>query len=353
MVAKADAPSVAAGDRREVVLLAGAGYAAVEPDYLGLGLGPGHHPYLDLESETAASMDMLRATQVVASRAHRRLEPTIMVTGFSQGGQAAMALARALQQGAGPHLRLGAVAAISGPYDLEHAELPAALDGSLNPKLVAFYLGYWVTAMNRFHHLYTDPGQVFRAPYDKTVPRLYDGLHSDLQVFNGVPASPQRLFTRAFLRRLAHPRGEILRLVRADDATCTSWVPHVPARLYAASGDTQVAYLNSVHCQRALAAHGRHVPLIDVGNVDHFPSEHRALPRALRWFERLQPLNPRRNAQPRYTSLTRAHRLATGHPGNEPGWPCALGGAGGSTNPQWAPFRWLGPWSCSPRAGTR
>jgi len=203
---------VAAGDRREVVLLAGVGYAAVEPDYLGLGVGPGHHPYLDLESETTASVDMLRSTQVVASRAHRRLEPTIMVTGFSQGGQAAMALARALQQGAGPHLHLGAVA-----------------------------------------------------------------------------ASPPRLFTRSFLRRLAHPRGEILRLVRADDTTCTSWVPHVPARLYAASGDTQVAYLNSVHCQRVLAAHGRHVSLIDVGNVDHFPSEHRALPRALRWFERLQP----------------------------------------------------------------
>jgi hypothetical protein len=289
MVAKADAPSVAAGDRREVVLLAGAGYAAVEPDYLGLGLGPGHHPYLDPQSETTASVDMLRAARLVASREHRRLDSTVMVAGFSEGGQAAMALARALQQGAVPHLRLGAVAAISGPYDLQHAQLPAALDGSLNPKFAAFYFGYWVTAMNRFHHLYTDPSQVFRAPYDKTVPRLFNGLHSDLQVLDGLPASPQQLFTHAFLQKLAHPRGEILRLVRADDTTCTSWVPHVPARLYAASGDTQVAYLNSVHCQRALAAHGRHVPLIDVGNVDHFPSEHRALPRALRWFERLQP----------------------------------------------------------------
>jgi len=289
MVAKADAASVAAGDRREVVLLAGAGYAAVEPDYLGLGLGPGHHPYLDPESETTASVDMLRAARVVASREHRRLDATIMVTGFSEGGQAAMTLARALQQGAAPHLHLGAVGTISGPYDLQYAQLPAALDGSLNPKFAAFYLGYWVTAMNRFHHLYTDPAQVFLAPYDTTVPRLYNGLHSDLQVLNGLPASPQQLFTRAFLGKLAHPAGEILRLIRADDTTCTSWIPHVPARLYAASGDTQVTYLNSVHCQRALAAHGRRVPLINVGNVDHFPSEHRALPRILRWFEQLQP----------------------------------------------------------------
>ena len=289
MVAKADAASVAPGDRGEVVLIAGAGYAAVEPDYLGLGAGPGHHPYVDPVSEATASVDMLRAVKVVAAHERRRLDPTILVTGFSQGGQAAMATARALQQGAGGHLRLGAVAAISGPYDLLRVELPAGLDGTLNPKDMTFYLGYWVTSMNRFHHLYTDPGQVFRAPYDTTVPRLYNGYHSDHQVYVGIPASPEQLFTPAFLNQLAHPRGEMLRLLRADDTTCTSWMPHVPVRLYAAHADTQVAYLNSVHCQRALATHGLHVPLIDVGNVDHFPSEHLALPRVVRWFEELQP----------------------------------------------------------------
>jgi len=289
MVAKADAPSVAASDRAEVILLAGAGYAAVEPDYLGLGLGPGHHPYMDPASEATASVDMLRAAQVVASREHRRLNPKIMVTGFSQGGQAALALARALQQGAAGQLRLGAVAAISGPYDLLHAEFPAALNGTLNPKDMTFYLGYWVTAMNRLHHLYTNPGQAFRAPYDNTVEQLFNGRHSDLQVLSGLPASPRQLFTRTFLKRLAHPRGEILRLLRADDTTCTTWTPHAPARLYAAHADTQVSYLNSIHCQRALDAHGPHIPLIDVGNVDHFPSGHLAAPRVVRWFEHLQP----------------------------------------------------------------
>ena len=289
MVAKADAPSVAASDRVEVILLAGAGYAAVESDYLGLGLGPGHHPFMDPVSESTASVDMLRAAQAVASRQNRRLNSKIMVTGFSQGGQAAMALARTLQHGAGPRLHLGAVAAISGPYDLQYAELPAALDGTLNPKTSTFYLAYWVTAMNRLHYLYADPAEAFRAPYDKTIEQLYNGLHSDLQVRNGIPASPQELFTRTFIQRLSSPRGEILRLLRADDTTCTSWVPHVPVRLYAARGDTEVTYLNSRHCQRALDAHGLRVPLINVGNVDHFPSEHLALPRVVRWFERLLP----------------------------------------------------------------
>jgi hypothetical protein len=283
MVAKADAPSVAATDRGEVTMFAGAGYAAVEPDYLGLGLGPGAQPYLDPAAETTASVDMLRAARTVAAREHRRLASRILLTGFSEGGQAAMALGRALQQGAIRNMLPGAVSPVSGPYDLLDAQLPAALSRSrpLNPKLAAFYLAYWVVATNQFHHLYTSPRQVFRAPYDKTVPELDNGRHSDLQVLAGLPASPQQLFTTAFLR--------LLRLFRADDTTCTTWVPRVPVRLYAARADTQVSYQNSVDCQRALTAHGHAVPLTNLGRLDHFPSEHAALPRVLAWFEQLQP----------------------------------------------------------------
>src|SRR5579875_191441 len=48
MAGKSEAPSVDDhGKSSEGLLLASAGYAAVEPDYLGLGLGPGHHPYLN------------------------------------------------------------------------------------------------------------------------------------------------------------------------------------------------------------------------------------------------------------------------------------------------------------------
>jgi hypothetical protein len=291
MVARSDAPSVSAGDRREAAMFAGAGYAAVEPDYLGLGLGPGHQPYLDPAAETSASADMLRAAGTVAAREHRRLARRVLVTGFSEGGQAAMALGRALQRGAVPNLRLGAVAPVSGPYDVLGAQLPASLSssGPLNPKFAAFYLAYWVVSSNWFHPLYTSPQQVFRAPYATTVPGLEDGRHSDDQVLAALPASPRQLFTTAFLRQLEHPAGELLRLIRADDVTCASWLPRVPVRLYAAHADTQVSYQNSVNCQAALRAHGRAVPLTDLGALDHFPSERAGLRRVLAWFERLQP----------------------------------------------------------------
>ena len=45
------------------------------------------------------------------------------------------------------------------------------------------------------------------------------------------------MFTPAFLRRLAHPRGALLRAVRAYDTTCTGWRPDAPVRLFAARDD--------------------------------------------------------------------------------------------------------------------
>lgn len=286
MLDKQDAPSTSADDRAEVTLFGGAGYAAVEPDYLGLGLGPGRHPYMDPVSEATASVDMLAAASAVATGSGHRLDPRVLVAGFSQGGQAAMALSRALQGGADPRARLAAVAGISGPYDIEHAEAPAALDGhTLDPRIAAFYLGYWVTAQNRYYHFYGDPAQAFQAPYDKTAENLFDGYHADTNVINAVPADPQELFTPQFIQRLAHPAGSILAAERAADTTCTTWTPRVPVHLYAADDDHQVTNLNSKLCAQALTSRGADVSLIDLGPLDHFPSEKAALPTVVTWFE--------------------------------------------------------------------
>ncbi|GES32808.1 hypothetical protein San01_52960 [Streptomyces angustmyceticus] len=64
---RGDAPSVAKGpDRAVSVLYASAGRAALAPDYLGLGAGPGRHPYMDARSGASASLDLLRAARSAA-----------------------------------------------------------------------------------------------------------------------------------------------------------------------------------------------------------------------------------------------------------------------------------------------
>jgi dienelactone hydrolase len=288
VVARSDAPSfyTESDGRLAGLAAASAGFAAVAPDYLGLGAGPGPHPFLHAASEATASVDLLRASLTIAARHGRRLDPQVFVTGFSQGGQAAMALGRVLQQGADPRFSLGALAPVSGTYDVAGAELPAIFSGQITPLSATYYLPYLLLAWNRIYHLYRQPSQAFRAPYDQTMPIPYDGYHTSDQVTAGDAPTLSALLTPEFLGLLQHPAGALLRGLRINDATC-DWQPHVPVRLYAASGDRDSVIANAWHCQAALRAHGADVPVIDVGPVDHNNSLALALPKLLAWFQQL------------------------------------------------------------------
>jgi pimeloyl-ACP methyl ester carboxylesterase len=269
------------GDREAAELFASAGYAAVAPDYLGLGTGPGDHPYMDLASEVTASADILNASRELTEREGITLDPHVLVTGFSQGGPAAMGFARAIQEGrAGPYWRLGAVAPISGPYDVQNAEIPALLRNELNPESEVLYISFWTVAMNRLYHFYGNPAEVFQQPYAAIVEGLYDGDHTEQEILSALPGSPSALLTTQYIARLQHPTGSLLRAMTQGDDSC-DWHPYAPTQIYAADGDDGVAFANSQQCQAALAVHGDHVRLVDVGDVDHNTSAELSVPQVL------------------------------------------------------------------------
>jgi pimeloyl-ACP methyl ester carboxylesterase len=290
LVLKGDAPSTngtSRPDRAQAMMFAAAGYAAVAPDYLGLGKGPGRHPYTHAPTEVSVSADLLQAARTVAGRQHRTLDRKVLVTGFSEGGHAAMALGKALQVGKVPHFGLGALAPVSGPYDVQHAETPAGLDGRVSPQNAVFSFAYWVTSMNRVYHLYRKPAEAFQEPYAGVVKQLFDGHHDEAAIAEALPPTPRQLMTPAFVTWARQPTGALLRAMQESDGTCT-WKPRVPVRLYAASGDKNVPIQNARNCQAALGGAG--VPLTDLGaNVDHSGSVRAALPQILNWFEQLAP----------------------------------------------------------------
>ncbi|WP_433176583.1 alpha/beta hydrolase family protein [Actinoallomurus sp. CA-150999] len=287
LVLKTDAPSTDGStrpDRARAMAFAADGYAAVAPDYLGLGEGPGRHPYTHAPTEVSASADLLRAARTLAARDHRSLDGRVLVTGFSQGGQAATGFGKALQAGEVPHFRPAALAAVSGPYDVRGVEAPAGLDGRVAPRNAVFYFAYWLTAMNRIYHLYDRPTEAFQEPYAQVVEGLFDGRHDEQAIASALPADPRRLLTPAFVDWARRPSGALLRAMRESDGTC-SWRPRVPVRLYAGSGDVNVPIENARNCGARLRA-----DVIDLGaNVDHNASIRVALPEILTWFEQIVP----------------------------------------------------------------
>ncbi|MGW0518057.1 lipase family protein [Crossiella sp. NPDC003009] len=275
-VYRGDQPSVRPDgtDRRAAYLFASAGKLAVAPDYLGLGGGPGFHPYMHNDSLVTAAADAVRAATALVRRQGVTVDRRLLVSGFSQGGNGAMALGKALQQGREPGLGLRAIAAISGPYDFTTAVADAVAG---RPANAVAYLGYAVTSWQRLHHLYDDPAKVFRQP---ELAPLFDGHTPNQELFRRLPRTVGEFFTTEFLDRLTNP-DPVLKALWAKESTSCQWRPRVPVKLFAATGDEDVAFHNSQTCAKQSGA-----PVTDLGKVSHNASAKLAAVQAVADFAR-------------------------------------------------------------------
>lgn len=241
---------------------------------------------MDTASGVSASLDMLRAARTAGDRLGRPLTDDVYATGFSQGGQVAMALGRELSQGR-TGFRLRGLAPMAGPYDIAGAELPGLTDGRIDPLTGVFYLSYYLTAQNRLHPLYKNPAEVFKAPYASTLEGLFDGSHTEEEVVAGLPAGVADLLTPAWAEQIKHPTGAFAAAIGASDGAC-DWKPAAPVRLYAAGGDRDVPIANARSCAADLARHGVRAPVLDQGaDTDHRGTAVRSAPQVVRWFDTL------------------------------------------------------------------
>jgi hypothetical protein len=286
-------PSIGSDSLARVVsvLDASAGFATVAPDYLGTGVGPGQQAYLQVRSEVSASVDMVRAARTFAARSGRHLDTHLLVSGFSQGGQAAMGLGKALSSGAVGGLSLGGLTAVSGVYDLQHAEVPALVHGAMEPTISNYNLSFFALAWGRLYHLWNPSREAFQ-PGTAAIRRLFDGSHPEGQIFAALPPTLEGLFRPAFLAHLTHPHGALLRALHENDATC-DWKPQVPVRLFFSPVDEAVAPLNTNHCVADLRARGAKVGARSVGKIRHLETVTAAAPSMLRWLAGTAPSDTR------------------------------------------------------------
>ncbi|MCT9094309.1 hypothetical protein N4G70_36560 [Streptomyces sp. ASQP_92] len=269
-------------DRLVALLLASTGRAVSAPDYVGLGAGEGFHPYGDPGATVAASVDGLRAARSLAHRTGRELERRVQVSGFSQGGPATMLVGRALQQkGTDRYFRPGALAPVSGPYNLSAFEATAA-DDAINHS--GLYLAYFVTAWNRMYGLYASPTDAFASSYAGEVEGLFDGYHTPEDITDVLPTTSEALFKEDFLNKIRKPDGVLKDRLRPMDNTC-DWRPNTPVEIFYARGDKDVDPSHTSYCADQLRKHDVTPRLTDVGDYDHNGSVLQAVPRIIRFFD--------------------------------------------------------------------
>jgi dienelactone hydrolase len=263
-------------------LFASGGFALVAPDYVGLGQSPGSHPYLHANSEASASLDLLTAARRAARAASVALPSLLYITGFSQGGQTALALDEMIETASDSPWQVVAVAPIAGPYDLSDTEFPGMIDGAAQNN--SAYAAYLALSYIQTYGI-VSTADVFLPPYDQRVPLLFDGQHAFDEIAKALPA-PRALFRPEFLAAVSQGTHPFAWQLRHNDTLLVT--PRAAVRLYYGDADVDVSPRNAQVAALAMRSVGVGVTAIDLGpNVDHPLSEQLGLPAVRGWFDQL------------------------------------------------------------------
>jgi alpha/beta superfamily hydrolase len=156
------------------VAFATTGYAAVVPNYLGLGqTSTGLQPYHHARSEATACVDLLRAGRTLCATNGQALNGQVFLVGYSHGGHVTMALLRELEMFHTNEFTVTACAPMAGAYDLSGVSVADFLSDRTQPN--PYYFALLLAAYQSLYHLAPTLADLLAAPYDATLPPLLQG----------------------------------------------------------------------------------------------------------------------------------------------------------------------------------
>lgn len=239
-------------------LMAGVGMVTVMPDYLGLGDAPGFHPYIHAESQATATIDAFRAARELSVILDVNLNDDVLITGYSQGGHAAMATHHYIQtEGLESEFNLLGSAPCSGPYDMSGVQSDPIVQGAAydTPGYVVYLLNGYNTA---YDNLFDSIHEVLQPQFHSTVPPLLDGNSSLDDLNAALPQEIDSFLTEAFMTdfRNAQSSGNHPLWENLKDNDLYDWTPTGNIRMYYCTEDEQVFYQNSLVAQDAFEQNG-------------------------------------------------------------------------------------------------
>ncbi len=266
------------------VLQSSLGNVLVAADYLGLGQSDfPFHPYLHAASEASAGLDALRAARELAAEKDVELDGHLFIYGYSQGGQAAMALARELELNHGDEFTVTAAAPMSGPYDM-YGSTQTAIGSTVANEPQAFYAVYTLAAWNRVYGFASHLDALLKPPYDALADQIATTGNAPPSVLAQLAPVPRdNLQPAAISAVLDEPDSELAQALKENDTY--GWAPTAPMRLYYGSADTDVPPQNALTAAARMKSLGADVEAEDLGPLDHRGAVVPAIVAARAWFD--------------------------------------------------------------------
>ncbi len=239
------------------------GFIAFAPDYLGMGESRGFHPYVHAETEASATIDMMAAVYSYLEEQEVPFSDQLFLTGYSQGGHAAMAVYQELEANYADQYDVTAALPMSGPYNISGVMLDLVL--SEEEFFYPAYLVYTVLGIQAVEpDFFPDLSAIFREEYLADIQDFAatgEGLFTlnvnllTIMTNKYGSSSANLLFTPEILADIAANEEHPFRL-ELQKSDVYDWTPTSPTLMLYCEDDDQVSYLNTVLADSTMNANG-------------------------------------------------------------------------------------------------
>ena len=248
-----------------------AGFAGVYPDYIGYGESNAvSHPYMMKKSSARASLDMIKASMKYMNDTGVQINYQLYISGYSQGGHVAMALAQEVEKSFGNNVNLKGVAPMAGPHDVE-ALANIEIDATHTMVYPAF-LGYLADS---YSYYYDDLalGDIAVLADTNAYHNLFDGsyvnvlIHVGLGLANGTTDlgffthQANELFKDGFINDYQNNVNSAIRQRFIENKSYDNWTPKTKVNLVHCLDDEIIPFSMSQNAFDELSATGADVTL--------------------------------------------------------------------------------------------
>ena len=224
------------------IVLSSNGYVYIAPDYVGLGLSYGLHPYMIKSTTSSSVIDMIRAAREFCSNMNLvQNNSQLMLVGYSEGGYATLAAQQTMEQELSDEFDITVSFPMAGPYDLSGTMADVML--SAEEYGAPHYLPYVLLSYIEYYDL-GELNDFFLPEYAELLPELFNGEYSSGSIDEQIPNPPIDMLHQSVVSDFSNnPDNELRNLLIQNNLL--DWTPYSLTYIFHGEADELVPYLNS------------------------------------------------------------------------------------------------------------
>ena len=270
VIKKSEVPSRYSGYSQWYVGMAAAslGYIAIMPDGIGLGDGPGLHPFLHLQSEATSVIDMIRSVKEFVDSTGAAPNEQLFLAGVAEGAYASVAAHQYIQTYLDSTMHVTGTGGLMGYYDLSGTLVNSILSDSTYPD--PSYLPQLLLGYNKAYQFFTNDSDMMVYPYDSVLPPLFNGNYSTGTIDSHMPSVPNYIMQPYQLDSLQNDSTNFFKELLAKNDVF-NWAPTSPVYLLYCIADEYVPYQHSTIAYQHFVQNGSNmVDTFDISpGLDH------------------------------------------------------------------------------------